>query len=1336
MKQFCTILFAISIILNIEAQQARFDRFDVSNGLSQNNINCLELDEYGNIWVGTLDGLNRYCGNSFQPFNPNNPNQGFFPGNHIVALGKGLHGNMWILIRGSGLCEYKASTNSFKPFNQKLFAPYNLEQSIFIIQTSDSLLWFTNGTDLILWEINTTKITTYRTTEKIRKIIAFDKESVLIGGNFGIKKITKKTGKNQPILTAITNFDQPCYALVSKNNKIYTVCKQGILALTPNLSIEQYCIRFDNNNFADKLNRIVDFAITDDSYWLGGNGFLNRFTLENNQYQQQQFNYESNNKFAYKGYNITRMIEDKFQNIWIGTRKNGLFHFNYSKNQFQHYAWDYSTTTDPETDPVRAICKASDGKLWLGFDRQGVGVILQDGTFKYFTHYYTKSNKQKTIENVREIFEDSNNEIWIGENTNLCYYNADKQRIETADSKYNLYCTFHSYAIKEFTRGKITITAEQNILDFDKKKGIYAITKLPQPIAGTIRDITVDKYGNRWIALDFKGVAKIAGNDGSMSNITTHSHHLSDNKVYALLAIGDSLWIGTNKGLNLFNIKKGTIEKVFYEEDGLCNNVIYSISKDKLNDLWISTNRGISHFDHQSSVFTTYLPADYFMDDAHFTTHNGTIFYGGYTGVISFDPINVKQNRPVIKPRIEKISLFNTPIYQGDTIDGDVILNQPIDQAKQIDFKYTQNSFSIEFNAYPFDYPNSNHLRYRLLGFQNEWIDCKNQQMATYTNIAPGKYIFQVQVSPFSTNSENSTDLEINIAPAFWMTAWFKIVLTSLLLLMLLVLYRLRVKQIKQRNKWLSIKVEEQTSELRKQNTTIVEISQKLHEADQSKLQFFTNISHEFRTPLTLILGQIETLQSESKSSIKSIKSNAHRLLRLVNQLIDLRKLDQDRMPLSVTYFDIVSYVREIVASFQSLAEQKNSTLITNFATESLHVWLDMDKTEKILYNLLSNAIKYSKNGQAIEISILTDETTFTLAIRDHGIGIPKNEVDRIFDHFYRAENRPVNSDGHGIGLSMVKALTQIQHGTIEVESEIEKGSCFRLKFKLGKAHFTAADFGNENKENTPCYADDYEIKPSLNIAHLGGKNILIVEDNQELATFIASLYEPNFSVKIAANGKIALEMMQTFHPEIIISDIMMPEMDGITFCKIVKSDIETSHIPIILLTAKTDIDTQMVGFEQGADDYIEKPFNNKILIARTYALLLNREKIRDQFKQSANKIPASSNLSPREQEFIKKVNTTIDTHFHDSLFTIEVLSEKMNMSRATFYRKFSDLTGTSPADYIRKVRLRNAYHLLDTSTISIAEICEKSGFQSVSHFRKCFKDEFGQSPSEIQNGR
>lgn len=1305
------------------SQQVRFDRLNVSDGLSQNSVNCMEFDDVGQLWIGTLDGVNCYNGYEFKTYKPFKNSEGSLLGNQVDVLGRGIDGDMWIITRGGGLNWYNAKKSIFKSIDKKHFSPFNIEQIQYLVQQNDSLLWMANQSFIGLFNIKTNQFHRYRLSQILNDFLLTNNGDILAGGTFGIVKFEFDNQTEQFRFEQLE--EKPITQFYANKSDVYARIGQEVYLLDHDLKFKKKICNIDAG-----FSFINDFAITENYCWVSGGGLL-RISTNDEEYKYQKFEYDPLNPTSFQGFNVNDILVDDFDNLWIGTTKNGVNHFNNLKNQFSYTRGVFNGNSDPGSNPIRAICEIQSGDLWMAYDRDGLGVQTASNQQKFYKYYFTKNNEKKLIHTVRVIFEDSRLNLWVGVDGDLCLYNAQKDRIETVDCRYGWRWPYRCYSIKELEPGILTITSAVSLGFVNLNDGEMTSSTVSKYIR-SVRDCVQDDYRNLWISLDNSGIVKINYPEMNAQYFDAVSSNLSDDKVYCMFAVDSLLWIGTNSGLDIFDINAGKVIKNFYEEDGLSNNVVYSIYPDNNRNLWMSTGKGVSSINMDSYVINTFLPDDLFMDDAHFMTKNGTMHIGGYTGVISFNPNEIKSPDVKLKVAIETVSLFNKPLHLNDTINGKVLYSIE-GQQRKINLGYYQNTFSIGFNAYPFDYPNGNLFRYRLKGLHEDWILSSSNKNVTYTKVQPGNYYFQVQASSNLTGYTETTELVVKIKPPFWERLWFRLLGGIIILSFFIGAYRYRVAQINQRNKWLKHKVDEQTSELRSQNAKIKQISEKLHEADESKLRFFTNVSHEFRTPLTLILGQLDNLKGESIHSVKSIKSNALRLMRLIDQVIDLRKMDHDKLNLSVTNFNVVEFVKNIIESFKPLADKKDIDLCFFADNDEMNVWLDADKMEKIVYNLMSNALKYTSNNKIVKVEISEDSQYVNLCFIDEGIGIQANDLDHIFDRFYRSTEGQKKSEGHGIGLAMVKGLTEFQQGKIEVTSEWGVGSCFKVSFLKGKEHFKEIEIQGERFENQILY-DDGVHQPVID-EKLGGKKILIVEDNEELRLFLNDMLGAYFSVECAENGEEALSQLNSFAADLIISDIMMPVMDGITFCKQVKLNVETSHIPFILLTAKTDEETKIDGFELGIDAFVEKPFNAKILIARIQGLLSNREKLKHQFDEASQKIPKLNKVSKADQIFIEKINAIVDENYSDNSFSIDKMSEMMNMSRATFYRKFSELTGTAPADYIRKVRLRKAYRLLEDKQQTVTEICEVVGFQSVSHFRKSFKNEFNKTPTQVQKG-
>lgn len=1331
----CFVLFLLLVLITrLVGQTARFDHFDISTGLSQNNINGMVIDDNGNVWAGTLDGLNRYNGYNFEVFKPFSQEGGGISGNHFISLGKGLNGDVWITTREGVLNHYQSSLNKFRVFGSEVFSAKGIAPENNLIQYNDSLLWFSQESRVGVLNLNSEQCRIFNAPGYVQGI-SQKGDSLLIYGKFGVLLWMAEPHVSLLTIKPEKLSSTSCYFLQKDGGQWLVVSDDGVHILKDHFRLKTSVFYFDEVGLSGlRPSDINSFAAFNGHFWFGGNNLLARVQKNGDRWISEKFSYEVENDYTFKGYYVTHLMFDELGNLWIGTQKNGINHFNYEKNQFLHYNWHAPSLSKPDADPVRAICHRNNGELWLGFDRNGVGIIFPDGHQQYFSHYYSKSGEAIPINNVRSIIEDSKGNVWIGESGELCIYNEKEQRIEAVNVRFDWQWPYHCYVLKEWETGVLVVTSSRNIglvdLDSMNLNKIISLSENENFLPGSLRDIVEDKYGQYWIAKDEYGLIRVDQWDKSFRKVQKSSHQLSDNKVYCMAADGDSLWIGTNSGLNLLVITEEKVVETYFERDGLCNNIIYSLNLDSSGILWMSTNRGISKFNPVTGKFKTYLSNDFFMDDAHFVDENGRIFYGGYTGVVGFHPDEIDPMEVEAKAALTNFRLNNNQIFPGDTVNNRVLLKKPVSEMSTVKLEYDENSFAIGFNAYPFDVPNQNVFRYRLNGLQEEWSfsDGANR-LAEYTAVPPGYYIFEVQSAFHQADYGPVSQLTIEVTPPFWQTSWFKGFMVAALVALVFFGYHIRLRQIRKRNILLKKRVDEQTRELRNRNKQIVEISGKLHEADQSKLRFFTNISHDFRTPLTLILAHLDNLDNTRNKTVKTIRNNALRLLNLINQLIDIRKLDQEELALSVSRIDIVALTVEIVNAFQVLAAKKEIDLRVFSLPEKLDVWLDKDKTEKILYNLLANALKYTPKGRSVMVSVVDKGDRFSLEVEDQGIGMTKEEVQKAFERFYRADKGQEHATGHGIGLTIVKGLTEVQKGMISVNSVVGKGSEFSVTFLKGKDHFSEKDFKQSVDET--FIAEEYPVllPEFTGFSGFGRQNLLIVEDNEELSEFLKDLLEGWFNVRVAGNGREALDLMDDFVPDVIISDVMMPVMDGIEFCRRVKADIRTSHIPFILLTARTDAETHIEGFKVGVDDYIEKPFDSKVFLARLKALLENREKMKGHFENQTGITRARDGLSERDREFIETVNEIIQKRYPETDFSVEKLSFEMNMSRSTFYRKFKALTGVTAADYLRKLRLYKATGYLKQKDVPASQVAELVGFQSVAHFRKCFKEEFGETP-------
>lgn len=1319
--------FTVTLLAGSLAQQPRFDHFDISNQLSQNNITHLCVDDIGYVWIATLEGLNRFDGYQTLKFDNRSDRKGSFKGNQIYALTKGKDGNVWI-VSNDGLFRYDAELERFKTFD------YPIYQTKIIKEDTNGLLWLSNGDDLRWFNPFTDQSGQVTIDSSIESIIQYD-SGLVISGDKGVRLVSLKDS----VFEISTIYNEQVFKLSqSSTGTLYGINGKGILAWVDTNTSPDTVLDFERTSMPSITKENINaFIVKDNEIWIGGIYPLINIDLESKNIQV--FTYDKNNPFSFKGYIVRNLELDKNSNLWIGTSKHGLNLLEKRKNQFSYYNWGREDRNQ-DIDPVRSILKTKSGDLWYAVDRFGIGLHSKDGSHKFYDSFSDCTGTTYDLKRVRSIFEDSEGNVWMGALDGLVQYNPSKDKIELAECQNGWRWPYHAYTIKEFKKGIVTISGKPNfIATVDLSQDKLEQHVLDGDNIGIIRDIIIDNENNYWSALS-NGLVKFDFQKNIQRTFNSENSNLSNNKVYDLLLQNDSIWIGTNSGLNVFDIEKNAIVNTFYESDGLVNDIVYSVQEDQSHRIWLSTNNGLSLFEPHNLTFTNFLEQDHFLDDAYFQGSDGNIFFGGYEGITSFYPTAIESRNYQPKAVIEKFYLFNELIKPLDQSEDDMILDKSVSKTKAISLHHTENSFSFDLNAFPFNYPNNNKFRYRLIGQNSEWVyPIRSNRLASFSGLNPQEYTLQVQVNQGKEEWSESTELAINIIPAFWQRSWFKYLLYLLLFASVYIAYRLRIMNIRNRNKLLNKQVKEQTSKLVEKNEQILEqkneieiIAKKLHEADQAKLRFFTNISHEFRTPLTLILGQLEYLHGNmAHRAAKSIKNNALRLHRLVEQLIDLRKLDRDQMKLSVSHLDVISFTLEIVESFKFAAKEKEIEIHFTSSHTPLMLWFDPDKMDKILYNLISNAIKYTEKGKNIFISISKKEKGVEIAVRDEGIGIDPEHLTRIFERYYR-ENQS-HHEGHGLGLALVKSFIDIQHADIHVSSEKGQGTEFVLTYRIGNSHFSSNDIEAPTRQR-PFHKEHESLQATEEWEpYNAGKSILVVEDNHELNQFVKRVLSAYYKVDTAANGLEALEAIQIDPPELIISDIMMPKMDGLTFCKKLKENSQTSDIPVILLTAKNDTPTQIQAYELGIDGYIEKPFSTQLLLLRVSTVLSNRAKHRQFILEREPETGNPNELPQIDKVFWKQITALIDDNLSNSSLSIEDMSSEMNMSRASFYRKFKNISGISPGDHLRKVKLNRAKLLLLDSDLAIAQVSEAVGFQSISHFRRSFKQEFGTTPSELR---
>jgi len=1001
---------------------------------------------------------------------------------------------------------------------------------------------------------------------------------------------------------------------------------------------------------------------------------------------------------------ISTQYNDNNGGLWVGSVDRGVLYYLPDRFKFRNFG--HSLFNLPDTKKVSVRCFAEkDEFIFVGTQNGLFQKEKNSQTLKQFGAIPTNSVCEM-------LLKDSKQRIW------LCTQNNGLYCIDNNKVRHYANPTCCLYIFEAFDN-QLYLCTNNGIGIFDPKTGKYekAIMSANNALGYTYQ-LTYYKndmllgYSDEGLFLydcRKKNISILDKRSGLQQHSCHHYHCLfTDSR--------GLIWLGTMDGLNVYNpVNKTTTS--FSEKEGLINNSTRSITEDNLGRIWISTSNGISRIDvdekgglYQYS-FCNYNKFDgvietEFLPRSVLKTSYNSLLWGGLDG---FNEINLSQiNSPeqsLPVPLFTKLLLSGTEVIQNENYGGNKILCQSISSTSEIRLKYFQNFVGFEFSALNYVNPTQTYYRYKLEGADNAWNEIKTTDgigHANYTNLSPGTYCLKV----FAANNNRCwgnkcAEIKIIISPPFWKTIWAYI---FYLLLIVSVLY-LSISQYIRRNKH---KMEKQQKE----------------DLDQLKYSFFTNISHELRTPLTLILTPLDSIlkkiEDETlKKQLNGIYRNANELLKLVNQLLDFRKLELKGETLELSYYNINDFLEIIAFSFKEMAANNGIEFIFKCENDDIYAFVDRDKMQKIINNLLSNAIKFTPAGGKIWLKVRKDSTVpeFVIQVTDTGIGISEVDVSQIFDRFYQVKRQKNSNTGSGIGLHLVKEYVQMHSGSIEVESRINKGSTFTVHIPTNL----------QPEENAQSKVISNAEKPQL--------KLLVVEDNFEFRAFLQDELSGKYSVIVANNGKEGLEQAINHQPDLVITDVMMPEMSGTELCRRLKKDIQTSHIPVIMLTAKTSDKAQIEGFEARADAYISKPFNMNILLLRIHHLIEQQDQRKKLFKNAIIINPENFTSSNVDKGLIDNTLRHIEKNIDNVSYSVEQLSKDLFMDRTGLYRKLSAIVGQTPSEFIRSVRLKRAAQLLENG-LPVSEVAGRVGFGTTSYFTKCFQDEFGVKPSQYKNSR
>ncbi len=1349
------------------AQDYAFERA-MPRKISESTIFAIVQDHSGFMWFATRDGLWRFDGYETREYRYNAGDVNSIGSSHVRSLLVDRSGVLWVGTVGGGLNKYVAEFDYFERFvyDERDRQSLSHNDVLSIYQDKNDVIW--------------------------------------VSTEDGLNRMNQETGvftryymENNPIVKQLNRAMMACIEDVDGNFWVGSYYR-GLFLFDREKGTQEH---YDVSRYMDMYDpstRYYVWNLFEDSkhnIWIvtRGQGVV-RVDFKSGSSDHYHTHGDVGRKLSSNI--VYSVFEDKQGIIWLGT-DNGLNIYDPKVPSVQYYNSDIHNPNSISNDQIWAITQDRSGVIWLGGweghadkwdplskrftprlsvgrfpphpthfnciekDEKGQCLIGTDsGFFVLPDKALSSANNRLVLDDDAEsylsglyipaILCDSSNKKWVATNKGLWRFDADPAAAEMIMSGFFT-------ALYEDSRNTVWVGTQNGLLAYQRLTDSFITYSAPAFTVGSLSHKHVTT-----IYEDHNGVLWVGTNNGlnrlnmATNSFTVFRHNHNDATSLANGVIRqifqDShgmLWVGTSAGLSVAVDYSGKFRN-FTIDDGLSGNSVSSVFEDSKGHIWVATNEGVSKlvihsdgkkvdFDNLNDLEITFINYDVrdglldmnFRLGSFCQFDNGEVFLGGVYGISSFfpDSINVNPYEPPVV--LTGLKIMNTNFIANP---ASKTLKKSIEKAEGIVLNYKQSVITIEYVALSFTNSDNNQYTYKLEGFDDDWVGVGSQRSVTYTNLNPGEYVFRVRAA----NSDGvwnlqGANLNIKVLPPPWQTWQAFVIYFILLTFSILGFGRLVIAKQKTESR---LKLEKMESD-------------KIREIDYFKNIFFTNISHEFRTPLTLIISPLKEismmpeLPGSLKRQIDLIYKNSLRLLRLINQLLDISKIEAGHIRLKIAQGDIVAYTRSIYEAFSQKSEDSEITYRFHCTAEQAMVWFDSDKIEKIMYNLLSNAFKNTPNGGTIDVFLSVNENQeqiqeIEIIVQDNGKGISEENQKKIFERYYAFGKDDFSKPSTGIGLSLSYQLAIIHKGRIDVESVPGKGSKFVLILPAS-AHVysneslmasggSSSDGETEVAQDILTRSDDLYTE-TTDVCH--ESLVLLVEDNEDLRRYVSERLSLNYSVLTAADGEEGLGVAFEKLPDIIISDVMMPRMDGFELCKALKQDERTSHIPVILLTAKASDDSRMEGYELGADAYISKPFEIGHLLVRMKNLIENRNTLRQIFGKGLSLTPGKVSIPSMEEKFIQNAIQSVESHISDPEYNVDVLSQEVGMSRSQVFRKLKALTDFSPVEFIRMLRIKRAGQIISQNSNSISEVAYMVGFSDIDYFRKCFKSQFGVTPSK-----
>lgn len=1397
--------------------ELRSKRLTTANGLANNSVRYMYQDSKGFIWMATLNGLNRYDGNSLITFRPQKSNEISLADHRVKMLEEDRNGFLWItttadliscydlkhdcFVDFTGCGEYQDHYRGFfmtqdavwlwgasdgcrrvtyqeGHFSSIAFTVQNgalKSNNIHFVRQFGDKIWIGTQKGIYYWQNN--KLIAVDETHSFWKILSYGDSLALITSTGELFYFDKENNRLQSLGTLPRKTKSwSMTGLFRVGSKQYILTSEGTLCLDMvNLKVTSAPAYYNIPEGLVKKDEKGD-------YWVY-NRIGNLYYIKSDTGEKKVFNVMPSSKLGFIDKERYYIVHDSRGIIWISTYGNGLFAYDVATDTIQHFTSESGVSSLLASNYLQCLMEDRSGSIWVSSEFAGISQlsILNEGAARVYPEKDVIEDRSNT---VRMLTSTSNGDIWVGTRTGGLYIYDSKFEVQ----KKKLHHGINIYAVCEDNKGNLWLaTRGEGIWIGDVK---YRYDKLDEKSLSSdnVFCMMKDRKGRMWIGT-FGGGLNLAvpTADGRYEFRHFFTRTNGQRETRSLCEDRNGwIWVGSSEGVFVFNpdelivdpnayrhysLESGDLQSNdiraimcdrkgrmwlaesgagfcmavvghdynnlefthYTSRDGLVSSMVQALAEDDEGMIWVSTEYGLSCFNPDLITFENYLFSDYILGNVYsensvLKLQDGRLALGTGQGIVLVDPKHVSVKYTPMQVTFTDLKLNGLSVIPGAK---DSPLEASLAYAESVKLNYNQNSFVIEFSTFDYSDAGLSRFIYKLDGYNERWSTPSSLNFAAYKNLSPGTYHLHVKARNTAGVWTEESVLKIVVVPPFWKTTWAMLIYVLLSIAALYIAYRIISNMNTLRNK---IKVEEQLTEY--------------------KLMFFTNISHEFRTPLTLIQGALERIHRVKKipadiaGPVHIMDKSTQRMLRLINQLLEFRKMQNNKLSLSLEETDVIAFLREIYLIFKDVAESKNMEYIFSPSVSSYKMFIDKNNLDKVAYNLLSNAFKYTPSNSRVEFVVTVDEENHKLIIKviDTGVGVPVEKRGELFKRFMQSS---FSGSSMGVGLHLTHELVQVHKGTITYAENPGGGSVFTVVLPTDASVYDEKDFlipGNallkeeeeaerQHLQEMLSKQDEEQTDEHISTEPLNKRKILIVEDDNDVREFLKEELSPYFEVVTEADGISGLERAKVYDADLIISDVLMPGCSGFELTRKLKSDFNTSHIPIILLTALSSQDKHLEGVEAGADAYITKPFSSSLLCAKVFKLIEQRDRLREKFSKDPHAVRPAICTTDKDKEFADKLAETLTSHLSDPDFSIDDFASMMGLGRTVFYRKVKGVTGYSPNEYIRIMRMKKAVELLSEGKYTVSEVAYQIGMNDPFYFSKCFKAQFGVPPSSYLRG-